>query len=104
VSDERPEAFMMIGLHKLAAQNGDGLVPELYALLTRRADMLESGNVAEFPLHSARRPARVAAFEGAAVHPEDKGALEARNDPALEARNDNVVAFPVPHVARRELL
>ena len=29
MNDERPEAFMMIGLHKLAAQNGDGLVPEL---------------------------------------------------------------------------
>jgi hypothetical protein len=87
VSDERPEAFMMIGLHKLAAQNGDGLVPELYALLTRRAEMLESGNVTEFPVHSARPPARTVDFEGAGV---------------LEARNDNVVAFPVPHRAARD--
>ena len=37
MNDQRPDAFMMIGLHKLAAQNGDGLVPELYELLTRRS-------------------------------------------------------------------
>ena len=87
MSDERPEAFMMIGLHKLAAQNGDGLVPELYALLTRRTEMLESENVSEFPLASVRPPARTASFEG--TH-------------ALEARNDNVVAFPVPRLIRRD--
>lgn len=87
MSDERPEAFMMIGLHKLAAQNGDGLVPELYALLTRRADMLESENVTEFPLASARPPARATSFED--TH-------------ALEARNDNVVAFPAPRRIRRD--
>jgi hypothetical protein len=89
VNDERPDAFMMIGLHKLAAQNGDGLVPELYALLTRRADMLESENVTEFPLASARPPARAASFEGGY---------------GFDARNDNVVAFPQPHRARRDLL
>jgi len=87
VNDERPDAFMMIGLHKLASQNGDGLVPELYALLTRRADIMESANVTEFPLHSARPPARPAAFEGAS---------------ALEARNDNIVAFPEPRRVRRD--
>lgn len=87
MSDERPEAFMMIGLHKLAAQNGDGLVPELYALLTRRADMLASENVTEFPLASARPPARAASFE---------------NTHGLEARNDNVVAFPAPRLIRRD--
>ena len=89
MSDERPEAFMMIGLQKLAAQNGDGLVPELYALLTRREKMLESENVTEFPFASARPPARTSAFE--ATH-------------ALEARNDNVVAFPMPQRVRRDSL
>ncbi|MGQ3210873.1 MAG: hypothetical protein ACT6U0_01625 [Shinella sp.] len=89
MNDERPEAFMMIGLHKLAAQNGDGLIPELYALLTRRAEMLESENVTEFPVASARPPARVPTFEGAS---------------ALEARNDNVVAFPAPRRLRRDSL
>lgn len=87
MNDERPEAFMMIGLHKLAAQNGDGLVPELYTLLTRRAAMLESENVTEFPVHDARPPARAASFEA---------------EPALEARNDNVVPFPAPRRARRD--
>lgn len=89
MSNERPEAFMMIGLHKLAAQNGDGLVPELYELLTRRAAMLESENVAEFPLANARPPARVMQFESV---------------PTLEARNDNVVAFPAQPRTRREAL
>lgn len=89
MNDERPESFMMIGLHKLAAQNGDGLIPELHALLTRRAEMLESENVAEFPVASARPPARRASFEGAQ---------------ALEARNDNVVAFAAPRRTRRDSL
>lgn len=87
MSDERPEAFMMIGLHKLAAQNGDGLVPELYALLTRRAEIMESANVTEFPARDARPPARSVNFEDV---------------PALEARNDNVVAFPQPRHVRRD--
>lgn len=48
--DERPDQMTMIGLHKLASQFGDGLVPELYELLTRRARMLEENdNVTEFP-------------------------------------------------------
>lgn len=85
MNDERPEAYMMIGLHKLAQQNGDGLVPELYALLTRRAQMLETPNVAEFPLAQARAPARAPSFEGGA---------------SLEARNDNVIAFPAATASR----
>ncbi|WP_439624256.1 hypothetical protein [Shinella sp.] len=89
MNDKRPEAFMMIGLHKLAAQNGDGLVPELYALLTRRAEVLETENVTEFPVQNARPPSRTASFEGTS---------------ALEARNDNVVAFPVPRRVRRDSL
>ena len=57
--DERPDQMMMIGLHKLASQFGDGLVPELYELLTRRARMLvENANVAEFPTWQARPPGR----------------------------------------------
>jgi len=89
VNDERPDAFMMIGLHKLAQQNGDGLVPELYALLTRRAAMMEAPNVTEFPVRHARPPVRTPAFE---------------TETPLEAKNDNVVAFPsaAPHRARRE--
>lgn len=81
MNDERPEAYMMIGLHKLAAQNGDGLVPELYALMTRRSQMRDTPNVAEFPRDSARPPARPRSFESV---------------PALDARNDNILAFPGP--------
>ena len=87
MDEKRPDPAMMIGLHKLAGAVGDGLVPELYALLTRRAEIMESANVTAFPLSSARPPARAAAFEGR---------------PALEARNDNVVAFPAPRRARRD--
>lgn len=38
MNEERRDTSLFIGLHKLAAQNGDGLVPELYALLTARAE------------------------------------------------------------------
>ncbi|KAB1087612.1 hypothetical protein F4V91_14950 [Neorhizobium galegae] len=38
MNEEPRDASLFIGLHKLAEQNGDGLVPELYALLTRRAE------------------------------------------------------------------
>ena len=89
MNDERPEAFMMIGLHKLAEQNGDGLVPELYALLTRRAQMLEDNpNVTEFPVHETRLPARSMPYDAAV---------------ALEDHGDNIIAFPKPvtPVARR---
>lgn len=59
MNEERPDLAMMIGLHKLAAQNGDGLVPELYEILTRRARMLdENENVAAFPSAQARPPVR----------------------------------------------
>ena len=79
MNDQRPDAFMMIGLHKLAAQNGDGLVPELYELLTRRARMQEDyPNVTEFPTWETRAPVQN-------VAPGTEG---------LEGGNDNVIAFP----------
>ncbi|MCV9961456.1 hypothetical protein OIU34_06040 [Pararhizobium sp. BT-229] len=70
MKNERPDQFMMIGLHKLASQFGDGLVPELYELLSRRAQMLDDNpNVTEFPAWQSRPPAR-AAF-GLAPEPKD---------------------------------
>ncbi|MCF3643121.1 hypothetical protein LXM94_24495 [Rhizobium sp. TRM95111] len=79
MNSERPEGFMMIGLHKLAAQNGDGLVPELYELLARRA-RLQAGhpNVTEFPAWETRPPAQDAESAGK----------------ALEGGGDNIIAFP----------
>jgi hypothetical protein len=55
MSNEGADSFMMIGLHKLAAQNGDGLVPELYDLLSNRAQQAQShSNVTAFPLWEVR--------------------------------------------------
>ncbi len=70
MSNERPDQFMMIGLHKLASQFGDGLVPELYELLSRRARMVEDNpNVTEFPAWQTRPPVRAAL--GLAPEPRD---------------------------------
>lgn len=50
MNEERPDAGLFIGLHKLAQQNGDGLVPELYELLMRRAEtQADMTNVVAFP-------------------------------------------------------
>lgn len=57
MNDKGPDGFMMIGLHKLAAQNGDGLVPELYELLMRRAEeQWQAPNVTAFPSWQVRLP------------------------------------------------
>lgn len=59
MKNERPDQFTMIGLHKLASQIGDGLVPELYELLSHRALIVEDNpNVTEFPARPSRPPAR----------------------------------------------
>jgi hypothetical protein len=48
--EERPDASLFIGLHKLAERDGEGLVPELYELLARRGrDEFGDGNVVRFP-------------------------------------------------------
>lgn len=81
MNGDKPDGFMMIGLHRLAAQNGDGLIPELYALLTREARMQEERpNVSIFPVWEARSPARAMPFEAAGQPPAVAG--------------DNVIAFP----------
>lgn len=48
MTEERPDASLLIGLHKLAEQNGDGFVPELYALLAARPQA-DRVNVVPFP-------------------------------------------------------
>jgi hypothetical protein len=68
--EERPDSSLFIGLHKLAEQNGDGLVPELYALLTQNAPASDMTNVVTFPADRreasreavANTPARILAF------------------------------------------
>lgn len=57
MNDKGPDGFTMIGLHKLAAQDGDGQVPELYELLMRRAEeQRQAANVTAFPYWRARLP------------------------------------------------
>jgi hypothetical protein len=57
MSDDRRDPTLLIGLHKLAQQNGDGLVPELYDLLTRRPDELEEDDcIVRFPIGRTRLP------------------------------------------------
>ena len=86
MSEKRPDRFTMIGLHKLAAQNGDGLVPELYDLLKKHAEQREHcANVAEFPVWDARMPGE---------QPEKPLGLEAAN-------GNNVVAFAPVNASRK---
>ncbi len=59
MNDDRHDATLFIGLHKLAQQNGDGRVPELYELLTRAADDMPengrgTGEVVRFPSSRVR--------------------------------------------------
>ncbi|MBW9062849.1 hypothetical protein JNB71_05915 [Rhizobium herbae] len=59
MKNDRPDQFTMIGLHKLASHIGDGMVPELYELLSNRAQVLEdNSNVTAFPVWQSRPRAR----------------------------------------------
>lgn len=70
MKDERPDASLFIGLHKLAAQNGDGLVPELYELLMRRNHADETdGNVVNFPARATVNATTVPRSEAGRVLP-----------------------------------
>ena len=52
---ERTGLGGMMRLHDIAAAYGDGLIPELYDLLTQPAPPAEiGGNVVAFPLRSER--------------------------------------------------
>lgn len=68
--DEHADSSLLIGLHKLAEQNGDGMVPELYALLAerRQADR-DMANVVPLPRGrdaassvAPRGPSRILSF------------------------------------------
>lgn len=55
MTEQRPDASLLIGLHKLAEQNGDGLVPELYALLAQPSPP-DITNVVPFPTERPAAP------------------------------------------------
>ena len=72
MSADRPD--LPIDLHKLAAQNGEGLAPELFALFDRsRIAAYDAENVLEFPARDLPSPR----------HRSDAGSSD----------RDNVVAF-----------
>lgn len=51
MKEEHRDVSLFIGLHKLAEQNGDGLVPELYALWSARAEAApDMTNVVALPV------------------------------------------------------
>lgn len=59
MDDNRPDQATMIGLHKLAGEPGDGLMPELYAFLNQTPEALSvSENIVSFPAGRARLPRR----------------------------------------------
>ena len=59
MTEQRPDAGLLIGLHKLAEQNGDGMVPELFALLAR-SPQVDMTNVVPFPPERRDPPHREA--------------------------------------------
>lgn len=66
--DERPDLSLFIGLHKLAEQNGEGLVPELYELLASRSrDDRDNDNVIRFAAHATVSATTVPSWEAGNV-------------------------------------
>ncbi|MBY5830995.1 hypothetical protein HFN47_17830 [Rhizobium leguminosarum] len=79
MNDQRPDGVTMIGLHKLAAQTGEGLVPELYELFQQHAERQQiCQNVTLFPIWEARMP----------------GEVTTRPLGQAAANGDNILAFP----------
>ncbi len=67
--DERPDTSLFIGLHKLAEQNGEGLVPELYEILASRSrdDRRDDDNVIRFSAHATVSATTVPSWEAGKV-------------------------------------
>ncbi len=86
MSDKRPEGYTLIGLHKLAAQNGEGMAPELYQLMMERQEQRDYyPNVEQFPIWEARMPGELP------EKPLGRDALDGRN----------VIAFEAPEAERK---
>ncbi len=70
MKEERPDASLFIGLHKLAEQNGEGLVPELYELLvSRNRDDRDDYNIIRFPAHATVSATTVPSSEAGKILP-----------------------------------
>jgi hypothetical protein len=76
---------MLIGLHKMAAERGDGLIPEMLDVLRRSGDALA---------HGSDRSADLVPFPGRQA--------EARIAVPPVSNGNNVIAFPIAgRIARR---
>lgn len=72
--------FMLIGLHKMAAERGDGLIPEMLDVLRRSGQALADGaDLVQFPGRQAEPKI--------AAHP--------------ASNENNVIAFPI---SRRQVM
>jgi hypothetical protein len=81
MSDHIPHEFMMIGLHKMAAERGDGLIPELLTLYATRQRMQnDASNIVAFP--------------------EDLASPACAHAGSADIGNDNVIAFR-PRLAQK---
>ncbi|TNM62827.1 hypothetical protein FHP24_16540 [Aliirhizobium smilacinae] len=70
MKEERPDASLFIGLHKLAEQNGEGLVPELYELLVSRSrDNRDDDNIIRFPAQATVSATTVPSWEAGKILP-----------------------------------
>jgi hypothetical protein len=70
MKEERPDASLLIGLHKLAERDGGGLVPELYEILADRGRSNDyNGNVVKFPAHATVSATTVPQSEAGRVLP-----------------------------------
>lgn len=70
MKEERPDASLFIGLHKLAEQNGEGLVPELYELLVSRSrDNRDDDNIIRFPAQAIVSATTVPSWEAGKILP-----------------------------------
>lgn len=87
MSDRDFDPMMLIGLHKLAEQNGDGLVPQL---LERMTDMAAG----------RWQQADVVALPELHERPQSRGQALANGSRGGYGRADNVVAFPAPRWQR----
>jgi hypothetical protein len=71
--EERPDASLLIGLHKLAERDGGGFVPEIYEILAdrARADAADErgDNVLTFPIHATVGATTVPRSEAGRVLP-----------------------------------
>ncbi|WJH40561.1 hypothetical protein N7E02_08065 [Aliirhizobium terrae] len=70
MKEERPDASLLIGLHKLAERDGGGLVPELYEILADRGRGDDrSSNVVKFPANATVSATTVPRSEAGRVLP-----------------------------------